>query len=397
VVAVKKNILLGITGGIAAYKMVEVASRLIKMGHAVRVVMTEGGSKFVAPLTFQAITHNQVELDLFTPVENYGVKHISLAEWADICLIAPATANFIGKMAGGIADDLLSTLVLAANTPILIAPSMNVHMYHNPVFQDNLAYLRGKGYQIIEPEDGWLACGYEGKGRMPEPEILVEHLLLYLKPKDLAGLRVLITAGPTRESLDPVRYLSNYSSGKMGYALARSALHRGAEVLLISGPTQLTPPVGVKLIQINTAGEMEIEVNNALNREVIDIIIMTAAVADFRPAQVFSQKIKKNEQEGLSLKLIPNPDILSGLGQKKTEKQLLVGFAVESENLLENAVKKMKQKNLDMIIANGISAFAADNNEVTLITPSESKKLPVMEKNELADAIWDELISIRKN
>lgn len=388
----KKNILLGITGGIAAYKMVEVASRLTKLGHSVHVVMTEGGTRFVTPLTFQSITHNSVETDLFTPPEHYNVKHISLADAADVCLIAPATANFIGKIAGGIADDLLSTIVMATEAPVLIAPSMNVHMFHNPILQDNLSYLRDKGYKIIEPGTGVLACGYQGKGRLPEPVELVERILYELRSRELAGKKVLVTAGPTREPLDPVRYLSNYSSGKMGYALARAASFRGAEVILISGPTTLTPPLGVRYISVKTAREMEHEVKKYAPEQ--DIIIMAAAVADYRPVEFRAQKIKKRDKQGLNLELMPNPDILAGVGKNKREGQLLIGFALESENLIENALKKLEKKNLDMIIANHISAFAGDENEVTVINSTEKEKLPRMEKSELADTIMDRVIRL---
>ncbi|MFW6035765.1 MAG: bifunctional phosphopantothenoylcysteine decarboxylase/phosphopantothenate--cysteine ligase CoaBC [Halothermotrichaceae bacterium] len=390
----EKNILLGITGGIAAYKMASVASTLTKMGHSVHAVMTEGGTKFVTPLTFQNITHNPVEVELFTPPVHYDVKHISLADRADICLIAPATANFIGKIAGGIADDLLSTIVMATNAPILISPSMNVNMYNNPVFQDNLAYLKEKGYKIIKPASGRLACGYEGKGRLPEPEELVENIIAELTVNDFVDEKVLITAGPTREPLDPVRYLSNYSSGKMGYELARAAVNRGAEVTLISGPTNLQPPAGVETIFVENAQTMNKEVQ--INFKEKSTIIMTAAVADFKPAEFNENKIKKDYLDYLTIELKPNPDILAGIGQKKKDDQLLVGFAAESKNLIANAQRKLNKKNLDMIIANEVSNMGSDQNQATVLTEDYIEEIPMISKAELADIILDKIKEYKK-
>ena len=391
----KKNILVGITGGIAVYKMVEVASRLTKLGHSVHVVMTEGGSQFVTPLTFQNITRNPVETDLFTPPRHYDVKHISLADRADICLIAPATANFIGKLANGIADDLLTTIIMATKAPVLLAPSMNVNMFDNPILQDNLTYLREKGYEVLEPGTGYLACGYEGKGRLPEPAELVEYLLRHLTVKDFTGKRVLISAGPTREPFDPVRFLTNYSSGKMGYALARAAAYRGAEVKLISGPTDLNPPLGVETIYVKKALEMKETVDRLAEEQ--DIIIMAAAVADFRPANPQKDKIKKNgsKQEQTQIKLLSNPDILAELGRRKRPGQFLVGFAAESRDLAENARAKLQNKNLDMIIANDISnpqlGFASEENQVLIMTASSTNQLPRLNKLKLADIILDNI------
>lgn len=392
----EKRILLGITGGIAAYKMVEVASSLTKMGYSVNVVMTESATKFITPLTFQNITHNPVETDLFTPPVHYNVKHTSLAESVDLCLIGPATANFIAKLAHGLADDLLSTVLLATEAPILLAPSMNVHMYANPILQDNLSYLEEKGYKIIEPGSGLLACGDKGKGRLPEPQELVENVVKELTNKDLIGKKILVTAGPTREPVDPVRYLSNYSSGKMGYALARSASYRGGEVILISGPTNLKPPLGVNIINVDTALEMEREVKKYASQ--MDIIIMSAAVADFRPRSRSKEKIKKVARKDFSLELQPNPDILATLGAEKKEGQLLIGFAAESENLLDNALEKLNKKNLDMIIANNINipgiGFASDFNQVYLISEKLQKKLPRMDKEDLADKIFEHILEL---
>lgn len=381
----KKNVILGITGGIAAYKMVEVASSLTKIGFSVHVVMTPAGAEFVTPLTFENITHNPVEMDLFSPPEHYNVKHISLADRADICLIAPATANFIGKMAGGIADNLLLTLVMATEAPVMIAPSMNVHMFENPIVQERLKYLKKMGYKIIEPASGSLACGYQGKGRLPEPSQLVETILKKLTPEDLKGTKILITAGPTRESLDPVRYLSNYSSGKMGYALARAASYRGANVTLISGPTALHPPSGVEFLSVNTAIEMEKEVDRLFPEQ--DIVIMAAAVADYRPDRIEEHKIKKSERDFTTLKLVRNPDILSGIGKRKNQGQFLVGFALESRDLLAGARKKLLEKNLDMIVANRPEAMASEKNAVTVISSDYKEDLPVQDKNLLAEKL----------
>jgi phosphopantothenoylcysteine decarboxylase / phosphopantothenate---cysteine ligase len=392
---VNNKIILGVTGGIAVYKIVDLASRLSKAGNQVYVVMTEESKKFVSPLTFQAITHNPVETDLFSSTIDYDVKHIRLSELADIILVAPATANFIAKIAHGFADDLLSAILMATRTPVLISPSMNVHMYENPIFQDNLNYLCKKGFKIIEPASGYLACGDTGKGRLPESVELEEHILKALTLKDLKGKRILITAGPTREALDPVRFITNYSSGKMGYALAREASYRGAEVLLISGPVNLIPPLGVKSIMVEKAEDMYKIVRS--NSENQDIIIMAAAVSDYRPVKEEENKIKKRNYE-LKLLLKSNPDILASLGKDKKEGQILVGFAAESRDLIENARLKMKNKNLDMIIVNDIkkadSGFISDNNEVKILKNDEIRELPLMKKEILANIIFDEILNI---
>ena len=390
----KKDILLGITGGIAAYKMVEVASRLTKLGHSVHVVMTESATRFITPLTFRNITRNPVEIDLFSPPRNYTVKHISLAERADICLIGPATANFIGRLAHGLADDLLTTVIMASKAPVLLAPSMNVNMFNNPILQGNLSYLREKGYEVIEPDSGRMACGDEGKGRLPEPAELVENILAGLTKKDFKGKRLLISAGPTREPLDPVRFFSNYSSGKMGYALARAASYRGATVKLISGPTQLTPPLGAETIRVEKAVEMKEAVERLADEQ--DIIIMAAAVMDFSPADPQKDKIKKSGNQQKLVKLRATTDILAGLGQRKKRGQYLIGFAAESRNLPENARAKLKNKNLDMIIGNDISdrrvGFASEENQVIILTESLSSQLPKLKKLKLADIILDNIL-----
>ncbi|ACL69739.1 bifunctional phosphopantothenoylcysteine decarboxylase/phosphopantothenate--cysteine ligase CoaBC [Halothermothrix orenii] len=388
----KKHVLLGVTGGIAAYKAVDVASRLTKAGVSTHVVMTESAKKFVTPLTFRSITHNPVEDDLFTPPAHYNVKHTSLASLVDVCLVAPATANFIGKIASGIADDLLTTVIMATNSPVLISPSMNVNMYNNPIVQDNISYLKDKGYKIIEPSSGYLACGDTGKGRLPEPYQLVEHVLKYLSDKDLQDRNILITAGPTREPLDPVRFLSNYSSGKMGYALARAASFRGARVTLISGPGNLKPPVGVNFIRVKTARDMFGEVKSLADDQ--DIFILAAAVSDYRPSHFSRHKIKKKDTD-MKLVLERNPDIAAYLGKNKTSKQLLIGFAAESDSIIENAREKMIKKNLDMIIANDITGentgFESDYNKGYLIRRGNVEKLPEMDKYKLANLILDQI------
>jgi len=388
-----KNIVLGISGGIAAYKMVEVASRLVKLGANVDVIMTESATKFVKPLTFRSITHSPVESDLFSPPDHFEVKHISLAKKADLFMIAPATANIIGKIANGIADDLLTTIIMATEAPVLISPTMNVNMYNNPIVQENMEYLKEKGYKIITPPAGYLACGDIGEGRLPEPYQLVENIKKDLTKKDLKNKKVLITAGPTREAIDPVRFISNYSSGKMGYELARMASYRGADVTLISGPSNLEKPLGVNLIKVNTAEEMKNEVINRSKNQ--DIIIKAAAVSDLKPKNYNNNKIKKNNKKITSIEVESTPDILAELGKNKPEGQILVGFAAESEYLIKNSLKKLKEKNLDMIIANDITrddaGFQSDKNEVEILTKNTQKSLTLMEKIEIADTILDNL------
>lgn len=386
------NIVLGVTGGIAAYKMLQTASSLSKLNHNVYTIMTESAAEFINPLTFHSITHLPVESKLFTNTSK-EVKHIELADKADLFLIAPATANFIAKAAAGIADDLLSTVILAAQAPILIAPSMNVHMFENPVVQRNLKTLDELGYKIITPDAGYLACGYEGKGRLPEPGRLVEEVKRELCKKDLKNKKVLITAGPTREAIDPVRFLSNYSSGKMGYALARAASYRGAEVTLISGPTELEAPLGVRVKNVETAAEMKNEVFKEFDNT--DITIMAAAVADYRPKKVSEEKIKKSEAD-FDFKLERTTDILFELGKRKKGRQLLIGFAAETENLMDNAQEKLRKKQADYIIANDISnkdiAFGSDKNKVTIISEERSSQLPLAKKEKLAHKIFDYII-----
>ena len=386
------NIVLGVTGGIAAYKTLQVASTLTKLGHNVYTIMTESAAEFINPITFHSITHMPVETKLFSTTTS-EVKHIGLADKADLFLIAPATANFIAKAAAGIADDLLTTVILATKAPIMLAPSMNVHMFENTLVQRNMQTLEELGYEIITPDAGYLACGYTGKGRLPEPQRLVEEIKRKLTNKDLKNKKVIITAGPTREAIDPVRFLSNYSSGKMGYALARAASYRGAEVKLISGPTELQPPLGVELIKAESAAEMKKSVFAEF--ENTDITIMAAAVADYRPQQFSGQKIKKKDGN-LKLDLERTTDILAELGKKKNNSQLLIGFAAESENILANAQQKLRNKQADYIIANDISnkdiAFGSNKNQVSILSEEGSTKIPLMEKEKLAHKILNYIL-----
>jgi len=389
-------IVLGVTGGIACYKAVELVRLLVKADYRVQVIMTRGAVEFVTPLTFQTLSGNPVATETFNLTQESEIGHINLADAADIFVVAPATANVIGKVANGIADDLLTTVLMATQAPVLIAPAMNIHMYENPILQENLRKLRRVGYHLMEPADGFLACGYEGKGRLPDPEKIVEAIESLLKKKDLIGEKLLITAGPNREPLDPVRYLSNRSSGKMGYALARAAMRRGAEVTLVSGPTALEPPAGARVIAVTTAAEMR----DAVLREFAHCtgIVMAAAVADYRPVTVAERKIKRGKAP-VELRLEPNPDILNELGRQKDGK-FLIGFAAETEELTVNAEKKLREKNLDMIVANNVaeagSGFDGDTNIATILDRTGAKRsLPLMSKDELADCIYDHFLALK--
>ena len=389
-----KTILLGVSGGIACYKAAALASGLKKLHADVQVIMTRNASQFIAPMTFEALTGNRVLIDTFDPHNDSAIAHITAAEKADLLLIAPATANVLAKLANGLADDMLTTTALACTCPKAAAPAMNTHMLENPVTQGNLEKLRRYGWFLAEPGEGRLACGTTGKGRMPEPEELIElcvHLISH--EKDLRGRRVLVTAGPTQEALDPVRYLTNHSSGKMGYAIARAAASRGAEVTLISGPTTLKAPQFVSTVQIRTAQEMYDAVMRHAPES--DIIIKAAAVADYRPASVADNKLKKGEGE-LSIPLARTTDILAALGASKKPGQFLCGFSMETENMLENSMKKLKKKNLDLIAANNLkvagAGFQVDTNVLTLISADSVKELPLLSKDEAADALLDEII-----
>jgi len=392
-----KEIVLGVTGGIAAYKAVELLRLLTKAGANVRVVMTANAMEFIAPLTFQTLSMNPVHTDMFNLISEREISHISLADRADILVIAPATASVIGKIAAGIADDLLSTTVMATRAPVLLAPAMNVNMYQNPLYQENVEKLRRHGFLFVEPVKGMLACGWEGEGKLQDPVFIFEEIVAALSVKDLAGEQVLITAGPTREEIDPVRFLSNHSSGKMGYALAMAAFRRGAAVTLISGPTCLDDPYGVETVRVVTAEEMRSAVLGYFGKS--SIAIMTAAVADYRPMTRSGEKIKKKDATN-TLQLVKNPDILAELGVMK-EDRLLAGFAAETDNLQENAGEKLRRKNLDMIVANDVSSegagFAVDTNVVKLLFRDGTvEDLPMMLKSELADIILDRMLYLQR-
>lgn len=394
-----KKIVLGVTGGIAVYKAVDLVSRLRKAGCEVRVVMTEHAQQFVTPLTFKEISGNAVATSMWNANQEFNVEHIALANWADVFLVAPATANILAKMACGIADDLLSTTLLAAQAPIVVCPAMNTGMYQNPATQENIAKLQERGVTVMPPAVGHLACGTSGPGRLPEPQQIVEFMSAFFAGRegDLRGLRVLVTAAGTREPIDPVRYVGNRSSGKMGYAVAQMAAERGADVLLISGPSALAAPPNVRVVNVETTNEM-LEACLAAYGDV-DIVIKAAAVADYRPRDVADQKIKKKTDDALTVVMDKNPDILKTLGAKK-ERQVLVGFAAETQNLLANAREKVVKKNLDMIVANDVTAagagFNSDTNIVKfLFANGDVRELEQMPKVDVANKILDEAIRIR--
>ncbi len=391
-----KNIILGVSGGIACFKAVSLASSLVKNNASVHVIMTKNATEFVTPLTFEAITGNDVHLDTFEKRNARDINHISLADKADLVVIAPATANVIAKFAHGLADDMLSTVVLACDTPKILCPAMNTKMYENQVTQDNINILKKYAWDILEGESGRLACGAVGKGRMAEADIILEKIIDKASmQKDLSGLNILITAGATREELDPVRFITNHSTGKMGYALAKIASCRGANVSLISANTSIKAPSFVKNTKINSTSELFEEVKKQSQNQ--DVIIMCAAVSDYSPAEISNSKIKKND-ENLSMELKKNVDILMYLGKNKAEKQILCGFAMETENLINNAKSKLDKKNLDMIVANSLndkgSGFATDTNLVTIIKKSEQKSLPLLSKDEVAIKILDEILNL---
>ena len=388
-----KTILLGVTGGIAAYKSAALASLLIKQRAQVHVIMTENATQFINPITFETLTGNKCLVSTFDRNFQFHVAHVSLAKKADLLMIAPATADVIGKLAGGIADDMLTTTALACRCPILVAPSMNTAMYENAIVQDNLEKLRRFGFTVIPAATGMLACRDTGSGKMPEPETLLQWILRELAcQKDFAGKRVLVTAGPTQEAIDPVRYMTNHSSGKMGYALARAAMLRGAEVTLVTGKTSIAPPPFVKVVEITSAKEMFDAVTAVSDRQ--DIIIKAAAVADYRPAQISDHKVKK-EEGGLTLALERTQDILQYLGDHKKQGQFLCGFSMETENMLSNSRAKLAKKHLDLIVANNLkqagAGFAGDTNIVTLITQEEEIPLKLMSKEEVAFRILDQI------
>ncbi|MCM3569117.1 bifunctional phosphopantothenoylcysteine decarboxylase/phosphopantothenate--cysteine ligase CoaBC [Neobacillus mesonae] len=396
-----KKILLCVTGGIAVYKAAALTSKLVQAGAYVKVMLSDSAAKFVTPLTFQALSRNEVYTDTFDEKNPQVIAHIDLADWADLILVAPATANTIAKLAGGIADNMITTTLLASTAPVWIAPAMNVHMYGHPAVQKNLSILAEYGYQFIEPSEGYLACGYVGKGRLEEPEKIVEimnHFFAKGTNPSLKGKTVLITAGPTREKIDPVRFISNRSTGKMGYALAEEAKKQGARVILVSGPVALDPPAGIEVVKVESAEEMYSAVLKFFDQA--DVVIKTAAVSDYRPRIVYDHKVKKQDGNA-AIELERTKDILFELGQRKT-KQTLIGFAAETNNVEEYAQKKLKKKNADMIVANNVktngAGFGTDTNIVTLYKKNGSKlELPIMSKTAVAGKILEEVSSLLKD
>ena len=392
------QIVMGVTGGIAAYKACEVVSRLKKLGHDVDVIMTENATRLVAPLTFETLSKRPVCVDTFTRTESWDVKHVSLAQKADLFLVAPATANLMAKLACGIADDMLTTTLLATKAPILLAPAMNTGMWTADATQANLRTLQARGVHFVGTESGFLACGDTGAGRMSEPVQIVEAAEKLLHPcRDLEGLRVLVTAGPTLERIDPVRYLTNDSSGKMGYAIAAAAQARGASVTLVSGPVHLAAPTGVTVVPVVSTQDLYDAMMAHCSSQ--DIIIQAAAPADYRPTVTAPEKIKKQDGQPFTLTLVENPDVAKAVGEQKKPGQILVGFAAETEHLLENAQKKLDKKHLDMIVANDVTqagaGFGVDTNIVTLITHNGASELPMLPKSEVADRILDKVSELR--
>ena len=393
-----KTVLLGITGSIAAYKIAYLASALHKLHADVHVLMTENATNFINPITFETLTGNKCLVDTFDRNFQFQVEHVSIAKKADIVMIAPASANVIGKIANGLADDMLTTTVMACRCQKLFAPAMNTAMYENPIVQDNIRKLKHYGYEVITPASGYLACGDTGAGKMPEPETLLEYILRETAfEKDLSGKKVLVTAGPTQEAIDPVRCLTNHSSGKMGYAIAKMAMLRGAEVTLVSGPTAIEPPLFVKVLSVTSARDMFEAVTGVSDQQ--DIIIKAAAVADYRPKQVSEDKVNKNDDQA-SIELERTDDILKYLGQHKKNGQFLCGFSMETKNMIGNSRAKLEKKNLDMVAANNLkvegAGFQGDTNVLTLITQDEEVSLPLMSKEDAALKILDKIISLTK-
>lgn len=390
-----KTVVIGVTGSIAAYKMADVASALVKMNADVHVLMTENACNFINPITFETLTSNKCIVDTFDRNFEFDVKHISLARKADIFIVAPASANIIGKIANGIADDMLSTTIMAADCKRIIAPAMNTHMYRNPIVQKNIATLKSLGYEFVSPSSGRLACGDIGEGKLADVNTIVDYIVRGVAKKDMKGKKLIVTAGPTQEAIDPVRFITNHSTGKMGYAIAERAALRGADVTLVSGPVSLNPPSGVKVVNIKSAEDMFNAVTSEY--ETADIVIKAAAVADYRPAKVSGEKIKK--ESGMNvIELERTKDILQYLGEHKKEGQILCGFSMETENLMENSVKKLHKKNADMIIANSIkkdgAGFGTDTNVITIITENDAVAYPIMTKYEAADEILNAIIAL---
>ena len=389
-----KTVLLGVSGSIAAYKIASLASALKKLDADVHVLMTQNATNFINPITFETLTGNKCLVDTFDRNFQYSVEHVSLAKKADVVMLAPASANVIGKIAGGIADDMLTTTVMACRCRKIIAPAMNTNMFENPIVQDNLKKLEYYGYEVISPAVGYLACGDTGAGKMPEPELLLEYILKEVaREKDMRGLKVLVTAGPTQEAVDPVRYITNHSTGRMGYAIARVCMQRGAEVTLVTGPSALKKPEFVKVVPVTTAKEMFDEVTGRAAEQ--DIIIKAAAVADYRPKYISDEKVKK-KGDNLSLELERTDDILAYLGMHKKEEQFLCGFSMETRDMLRNSRAKLEKKNLDMVAANNLkvegAGFQGDTNVLTLITQDEEVSLPLMSKEDAALKILDKIL-----
>ncbi len=391
-----KHVVLGVTGSIAAYKIASLASMLKKQAADVTVIMTQNATNFINPITFESLTGNKCLVDTFDRNFQHSVEHVSLAKQTDVFLVAPASANVIAKAAHGLADDMLTTTLLACQCPKIIAPAMNTRMYQNPVVQNNMKLLQSYGMEVISPATGYLACGDTGEGKMPEPELLLEYIIKALRPRDMEGLRLLVTAGPTMEKIDPVRYISNHSTGKMGYAIAWAAMMRGAVVTLVTGKTNLMPPMGVETIGITSAADMAQAVKERAGEQ--DIIIKAAAVADYRPKDTSDEKIKKKESE-LSIALERTEDILGFLGAHKKKGQFLCGFSMETENMLENSRTKLEKKNLDLIVANSLkeqgAGFGTDTNIVTLLSGKETLQLPILSKEEVADRLLDYILDHR--
>lgn len=391
-----KTVVLGVTGSIAAYKIANLASSLVKLKADVTVIMTENATNFINPITFETLTGNKCLVDTFDRNFQYSVEHVSLAKRADIFMVAPASANVIGKIANGIADDMLTTTILACKCPIYVAPAMNTNMYENPIVQDNIKKLIDYGMSVIDPASGYLACKDTGKGKMPEPEVLLEYILKEIScEKDLKGKNVLITAGPTQEAIDPVRFITNHSTGKMGISIANNCIRRGANVTLVLGPVSIAPPRFAKVINVKSAAQMADAVKQ--NLDTADVIIKTAAVADYRPANVAQEKIKKKDDDSDNKIILERTeDILSYVGHHKKKGQFVCGFSMETENMLENSQKKLEKKNADMIVANNLrvsgAGFGTDTNVVTLIKKDEIKSLEIMSKDDVACIIINEIV-----
>ena len=392
-----KTIVLAVTGSIAAYKIANLASMLKKLQCDVQVLMTKNATNFINPITFETLTGNKCLVDTFDRNFQYSVEHVALAKRADVVLVAPASANVIGKIANGISDDMLTTTIMACPCKKIISPAMNTNMYYNPIVQDNIAKLKRFDMEVIEPDNGYLACGDIGAGKMPSETVLLDYILREVQyDKDLAGKKVLVTAGPTREAIDPVRYITNHSTGKMGYAIARDCMLRGADVTLVSGKTSITPPPFVKVVDVVSAADMFEAVKDSYKD--MDYIIKTAAVADYTPAITYDNKVKKSDDD-MSIALKRTTDILKYLGEHKSDSQILVGFSMETENMIENSRTKLEKKNLDMIVANNVkdegAGFGIDTNKVTLITKDTLTPLPVMTKSEVAHTLMDTIKNLK--